>query len=110
MSGSRRKATQDDIREQGLCGHGFNYGGPAGAPRYCGAPSEPGATFGDCPEHAKEFRDFSRKIDHATARVAEVGPRVLHAEREEQRDPQRAVAARGRAAQDPRTRTRGRSR
>jgi hypothetical protein len=92
--------TQQDVRDQGECGNGFNYGGPAGRPRYCGEPSEPGATFGDCPEHAAEFRAHVRKIDRATARVTELGPRALRAIEAEREDPQRAITARGRAAQD----------
>lgn len=92
--------TQQDVRDQGECGHGFNYGAPGGRPRYCGQPSEPGATFGDCPDHAAEFRAHVREIDRATARVAEFGPRVLRAEVLEQASPARTVIRRAREAQD----------
>jgi hypothetical protein len=91
---SRRKPTQQDVREQDKCGHGFNYGGPGGMPRYCGEPSEPGATFGDCPEHAREFGAQVRRVDRATARVTEIGPRALCAIKAEHQNPQRAIMAR----------------
>lgn len=108
MSKSRRMPTQQDVREQGECGHGFNYGGPGGRPRYCGEPSEPGATFGDCPGHAAEFRAQVREIDQATARVTEVGPRALRAINAEHADPQRAITARARAGQDAEVQMAGR--
>jgi hypothetical protein len=109
---SRREPTQGDIREQGKCGHGFNYGGPGGMARYCGGPSVLGATFGDCPEHAREFSAHVRGVDRATARVTEIGPRASLAIKAEHENPQRAITARVRPALDrparpARTRGRG---
>lgn len=66
---SRRMPTQQDIRDQGLCGHGFNYGGPGGTPRYCGEPSESAVFFGSCAVHAQEWRDMCARIDAAQARI-----------------------------------------
>lgn len=117
---SRKMPTQDDVREQGRCGHGFNYGGPGGAPRYCGQPSEPDAAFGDCPEHAREFRSYCAEIDRQDRRLEsadciERGLRALNAEWFENRPDtareevtRRARQAQERASKPTRTRRRSR--
>ena len=113
--------TQDDVRKQGLCGHGFNYGGPGGQPRYCGQPSELGATFGDCAAHAKEFREQVRQIEqhgreNESAHCIERGYRAVGAEHFENlpdgagvREVKRhAIAAQDRARAPRRSRRRSR--
>lgn len=82
MTTKRRIPTQQDTRDQGRCGHGYR---PSDG-NHCGKPSEPGAAFGDCPDHAREFREMGREVDRAdpayqSAERIERGDRVLAAER-----------------------------
>ena len=102
---SKRVPTQADVQAQGRCGNGFNYGGPGGMPRYCGKPSELGAPFGDCREHAGQFREMVRQIDqherlNESARRLECGYRAVGDEhRENLPDGREEVVRRGREAQ-----------
>lgn len=56
-SGPRGKWLSDqEIRDSGRCGNGS-------AVSFCGKPSEPGAPFGECHEHAEQFRETVRRVE-----------------------------------------------
>ena len=121
---TRRIPAQRDIQDQGRCGHGYR---PSDG-NHCGQPSEPGAIFGDCPEHARQVLEMAREglradRGYQSAERIERGDRVLDAERWENlggRRPEHvehlvrkdAIRKRGTAAEReqrpaPRSRTRG---
>lgn len=82
MSRSARTPTQQEIYDNGRCGHGYR---PSDG-RHCGQPSEPGAPFGYCAGHAREFSEKAREITQAdpayqSAQRIELGDRALDAVR-----------------------------
>jgi len=63
MSRSRHIPTQDEIQEEGRCGHGYR---PSDG-NHCGEPSAPGAVFGYCAAHAEEFDARVARIDGSSS-------------------------------------------
>jgi hypothetical protein len=110
-SGPRgRWLTDQQIRESGRCSHGTGE-------RFCGKPTEPGAPFGNCHEHAERFRETVRGIEqherlNESAHRLERGYRAVGYEhRENGPDAVREVTTRTQAAERlARDRRRGRSR